>query len=150
MRINYATYDNCQEEDIVNPRTRPDVMVLSAEAEESEDYHPYWYAQIIDLFHVRVRYVGPASQSSDPEWMELLYVRWFGREGERWMATAVSASHRLCPQERSSCVWVSGSVAGYPGSGSDSSICMAHHNTMKIGSITMWENTYNVVYLISF
>ena len=54
MCINYMTYDNRREEDIVNPRTRPDVMVLSAEAEESEDYHPYWYARIIDIFHVRV------------------------------------------------------------------------------------------------
>lgn len=80
MRINYTTYDNRREEDIVNPRTRPDVMVLSAEAEESEDYHPYWYARIIDIFHVHVWYVGPASRSSDPEWMELLYVRWFGRD----------------------------------------------------------------------
>ena len=80
LRINYTTYDGRREQDIVNPRTRADVMILSAEDKDSNDFHPYWYARVIDIFHARVRHIGPASRSTDPKRMEFLFIRWFGRD----------------------------------------------------------------------
>lgn len=68
-------------QDSMNPRTHADIMVLSHEDEKNEDQrHPYWYARIIGIFHAHVRHVGPTSKSSDPQKMEFLWVRWFGRD----------------------------------------------------------------------
>jgi hypothetical protein len=57
-------------------------MVLSPEnEEENEDPHPYWYARILGIYHVNVRYIGPnRTISHEPQRMEFLFVRWFGRD----------------------------------------------------------------------
>ena len=53
-------------------------MVLSP---ENEDPHPYWYARILGIYHANVRYIGTNSTvSREPQRMEFLFVRWFGRE----------------------------------------------------------------------
>jgi len=52
LRINYTTYDNQWSQDTINPRTRPDIMMLSGEDHDDEQSHPYWYAQVIEIFHV--------------------------------------------------------------------------------------------------
>jgi hypothetical protein len=84
LRINYTTYDLRRAQDSLNPRIpgHGDVMVLSPEnAEDNEDPHPYWYARILGIYHANVRYVGPdCTISRDPQRMEFLFVRWFGRE----------------------------------------------------------------------
>lgn len=79
LRVNYTTYDLRRAQDSLNPRTQADVMVLAHE-DESENPHPYWYAQIIGVFHVMVRHTGPESQSSVPQRMDLLWVHWLGRD----------------------------------------------------------------------
>jgi len=46
LRVNYTTYDMRREQDSLNPRTHPDIMVLSQEPKMHEDgtpEHPYWY-----------------------------------------------------------------------------------------------------------
>jgi hypothetical protein len=53
-------------------------MVLSSETED--DHHPYWYARVIGVFHAKVRHRGPLSQTLEPQHMEFLFVRWFGRD----------------------------------------------------------------------
>jgi len=79
--INYTTYDIRQAQDSFNPRTHADVMVLSHEDEDPRaSHHPYWYAHIISIFHANIRHIGPASQSSDPQKMDFLWVRWFGHD----------------------------------------------------------------------
>ena len=78
VRVNYTTYDNRRAQDTINPRTQPDIMILS-----SEDGHPYWYARILDIFHARVLHVGKDSKSSEPQRMEFLLVRWFGLDKTR-------------------------------------------------------------------
>ena len=75
LRINYTTYDLQWAQDSLNPRTHSDVMVLSHE--DTENPHPYWYAQIIGIFHVDVRYRGPEIPDHAPKRIDLLWVRWF-------------------------------------------------------------------------
>jgi hypothetical protein len=84
LRINYTTYDLRRAQDSINPRIpgHGDIMVLSPENEdENEDPHPYWYARILGIYHANVRYIGTNSTvSREPQRMEFLFVRWFGRD----------------------------------------------------------------------
>ncbi|KAF7974699.1 hypothetical protein HWV62_11479 [Athelia sp. TMB] len=76
FRVNFTTYDLQRDQDTLNPRTHCDVMVMSPETEEGA--HPYWYARVLGVFHVKFLHVGPASKSSSEQHMEVLWVRWFG------------------------------------------------------------------------
>jgi hypothetical protein len=79
FRVNYTSYDMRREQDSVNVRTHPYIMVLAHEDEEEEDkIHPYWYAKVLGIFHVNVR----ISESDDFEVlrMDFLWVHWFGRD----------------------------------------------------------------------
>lgn len=80
IHFNYTTYDMRRSQDSVNPRTHGDVMVLSHEDPNTSGSHPYWYARVIGIFHAQVRHVGPESKSEDPQKMDFLWVRWFGRD----------------------------------------------------------------------
>lgn len=56
-------------------------MTLSHEDdEESEAKFPYWFGRIVGIFHAAVIYTGPGSRSVEPQNMEFLFVRWFGRD----------------------------------------------------------------------
>ena len=68
-----------REQDTINPRTHPDVMVLSHE-DEGDSYHPYWYARVLGIFHVNIKHMGPSSRTPNVQKIEFLYVRWFGRD----------------------------------------------------------------------
>ena len=70
LRIDYMTYDLRQAQDLLNPRTHSDVMVLSHE--DTENPHPYWYARIIGIFHVDVRYHSPETPDHAPKRIDLL------------------------------------------------------------------------------
>ena len=61
--VNYTTYDLRHEQDSINPHMQPDIMMISHETDEL--CHPYWYAQVIRIFHVNVRYFGPGSTSHE-------------------------------------------------------------------------------------
>ena len=64
MRIHYTTYDNRRAYDSINPRTHPDIMMLSYETlPEGQLRHPYWYARVVGIFHVDVRYTGTECDS---------------------------------------------------------------------------------------
>jgi hypothetical protein len=94
IQINYTTYDMQCSQDSINPRTHPDIMVLSHEDEDcgSDGQHPYWYARVVGIFHADVRHLGPKSQSDDAQHLDFLWVRWFGRDLDHaggWLA------HRL-------------------------------------------------------
>ncbi|KIJ60802.1 hypothetical protein HYDPIDRAFT_116648 [Hydnomerulius pinastri MD-312] len=78
FRVNYTTYDLRREQDTVNPLTRADIMVLSHEDERS---HPYWYARVIQVFHVMVEYrKDKHSVFAEPTHMNVLFIRWFRRD----------------------------------------------------------------------
>ena len=92
-RVNYTTYDNRRAQDTINPRTRPDIMMLSSE--DGEDGHPYWYARVLEIFHASVLHVGPQSKSSQPQRMEFMLVRWFGRDTNKPGGWKARRLHRI-------------------------------------------------------
>ncbi|CAK5265668.1 unnamed protein product [Mycena citricolor] len=77
LRINYTMYDVRREQDIVNPRTAPFVMVRSPETEP--DAHPYWYAQVLGVFHTSA-FISSSTLVTAPKSFEFLWVRWLGVE----------------------------------------------------------------------
>ncbi|KIL66687.1 hypothetical protein M378DRAFT_63514, partial [Amanita muscaria Koide BX008] len=86
VRVNYTTYDLRREQDTINIRTKPDIMLLSREDPANVDgleFHPYWYARVIGIFHADVIHTGPESKSTLPQRMDFLWVRWFGRDDDR-------------------------------------------------------------------
>lgn len=76
LRVNYTTYDVRRDQDSMNPRTNCNVMVLSRETEPGA--HPYWYAQVLGVFHAQVLHTGRAAKNRSIQHMEFLWVRWFG------------------------------------------------------------------------
>ncbi len=76
VRLNYTSYNLRREQDCINPLKRPDIMVLAPEWDNSG---PFWFARVIEIFHVNARYVGPNSTRANRKWqrVELLWVRWF-------------------------------------------------------------------------
>lgn len=98
MRVNYTTYDMRRDQDSINPRTHPDIMVLAHEDhdENSAKFHPYWYARVVGIFHAIVKYSGPGA-SADAGWesKEFLWVRWFGRELEAPGGFRTRRLHRI-------------------------------------------------------
>lgn len=57
-------------------------MVLAHEDDTNDatNPHPYWYGQIIGVFHIFVKHMGPASKTTDFQRFDFLWVRWFGRD----------------------------------------------------------------------
>ena len=84
LRVNYTTYDMRRDQDSVNPRTHPDIMMLAYEDDDNPSAlkHPYWYARVIGIFHTTVKYTGPGAVTSDWEHVEFLWVRWYGQDPE--------------------------------------------------------------------
>lgn len=74
LRVNYTSYDLRREQDSLNPRTQSDIMMLS----NDQGGHPYWYARILGVFHVRVIHKHPQQFKTTAHNMEFLWVRWFG------------------------------------------------------------------------
>ena len=83
MRVNYTTYDVRRDQDSMNPRTQCNIMVTSRET--GPNAHPFWYARVLGVFHVRVVHTGAAATNRSIQRMEFLWVRWFGIEiGHRY------------------------------------------------------------------
>ncbi|KAI0318229.1 hypothetical protein OF83DRAFT_48304 [Amylostereum chailletii] len=81
LRINYTTYDLRRKQDTVNPRTHADVMVLSPE--DDGTHVPYWFARVLDIFHLDVIHRGSHSKSENPQCLDVLWVRWLGLNTEK-------------------------------------------------------------------
>ncbi|TBU39561.1 hypothetical protein BD309DRAFT_1003667 [Dichomitus squalens] len=76
LRVNYTTYDMRRDQDSINPRTHPDVMMLAPNGAS----HPYLYARVIGIFHVEAYFAGESldgTDDTDPETIHVLWVRWF-------------------------------------------------------------------------
>lgn len=76
MRRNYTTYDMRRDQDSINPRTHPDVMLAPT---SDDDSHPFLYARVLKIFHADVCYVGPGATRGARKWrpVYVLWVRWF-------------------------------------------------------------------------
>ena len=81
IRFNYTTYDMRRDQDSVSPDTHADVMVISHKDDET-NRHPYWYARVLRIFHVFVQYRDIDGTMTRPVRMDVLWVRWFGRNME--------------------------------------------------------------------
>ena len=53
-------------------------MVQSPEA--GDDAHPYWYAQVLGIYHTHVSTTHPAAAKHSAQPMEFLWVQWLGAE----------------------------------------------------------------------
>jgi hypothetical protein len=92
FRVNYTTYDMRREQDSVNIRTHPYIMVLAHEDEGEEDErHPYWYAKVLGIFHVNIRVSGDI----EVERMDFLWVHWFGRDPDHSSGFEKHRLHRI-------------------------------------------------------
>ena len=69
-----------REQDTINPCTCPNIMLMSHEDEGADSYHPYWYAHILGIFHVNIKHTGPNSRTPHVQKIEVIFVRWFGRD----------------------------------------------------------------------
>ena len=76
LRVNYTTYNVRRDQDSVNTRTHPDIMVLSCE--DDPRAHPYWYTRVLGIFHLRVLHLDPSAMNHSVQHMEVLWVQWFG------------------------------------------------------------------------
>lgn len=55
-------------------------MVKNPEALENSTAHPYWYAQVLGIFHAQVQHVPQSGPTGRASHMEFLWVRWLGDE----------------------------------------------------------------------
>ncbi|KAK7684228.1 hypothetical protein QCA50_012552 [Cerrena zonata] len=81
FQVNYTTYDVRRDQDSLNPSRQCNVMVNSPET--AAGAHPFWYAQVLGVFHTSAS-VFPSREStlrpisSTP--IQFLWVRWYGIE----------------------------------------------------------------------
>ena len=94
LRVNYTTYDMRRDQDSLNPQSHPDIMLLSHEDKNDDNWHPYWYARVIRIFHANVRHTGPDSNSMQTHRMDFLWVHWFAQNEDNGYHAGWKA-HRL-------------------------------------------------------
>lgn len=93
LKVNYTTYDMRRDQDIINPRSHSDVMIIARE-EEDKHQQVYWYARVIGIYHASVVHTGPRAQTTAPQHMEFLFVRWYGRDPD-WISSGFWKAKRL-------------------------------------------------------
>jgi hypothetical protein len=72
LRVNYTTYDMRRNQDSINPKTHPDILMLASET--SNTTHQYLYGRVIGIYHVEVMHAETAAPSQR---IEFLHVRFF-------------------------------------------------------------------------
>lgn len=82
LTLYYTTYDLRRKKETISPTTSTsDVTVLSRDADESsKEQHPLWYGRVIWMFHVDARL--RSKPDSAMERIDILWVRWFGRDAD--------------------------------------------------------------------
>jgi hypothetical protein len=91
LKINYTTYDLHRQQDSLKsylhilPKEkgvksghspRSFIMLASEETGKDRGYHPFWYAQVLGIFHVNARLVGEPRDATKR--IHFLWVKWFG------------------------------------------------------------------------
>lgn len=89
LRINYTTYDVRRADHVINPRTSHSyIMVLSnndSQSQASQSKDPFWYAQVLGIYHANMIYGGPGMKDYRPRTFQFLWVRWFQNvDGIQW------------------------------------------------------------------
>lgn len=58
-RINYTTYDVCQAQDVINPRTEHcNIMVLRHDNNVVHASHKFIYGKVLGIYHVNIIVIG--------------------------------------------------------------------------------------------
>ena len=73
MRINFTTYDMRRDQDSINPDNHADVMMLAPANSE----HPFLYARVIGIFHVKAYTATLETTSISPQLVHVVWLRWF-------------------------------------------------------------------------
>lgn len=94
MRVNYTTYDMRRDQDIINTSGLSNIMLLAHENEET-DKHPYWYCRVIHIFHVFVQVKNDDLTFTPPKRMDVLRVRWFGRNFDNLTGWKAKRLHQV-------------------------------------------------------
>lgn len=89
MRVNYTSYDIRRQQDSVNPRTHPDVMMLNSPDAD----HPYLYARVLSIFHVNAYCVNAPEE--EPHLVQVLWIRWLDYDASAPGGFVVRRPHRL-------------------------------------------------------
>ena len=76
--VNYTTYDIRRDRDTINTSSRRYVMVQSPEV--GDNTHPYWYAQVLGIYHTQASTTHPAAAKHSAQPIQFLWVRWLGTE----------------------------------------------------------------------
>ncbi|KAK0492151.1 hypothetical protein EDD18DRAFT_1311005 [Armillaria luteobubalina] len=78
MHVNYTTYNVHRDYDTINPSRYVFITVKSPEMDG--DAHPYWYAQVLGIYHTNVQHFGMELTDMHPHHMYFLWVRWLSDE----------------------------------------------------------------------
>lgn len=76
-QFNFTTYDLQRDRDVINTNTAKCDIIVASREDDVEGRHPFWYARVLSVFHVRVSH-GPTK--SERKRIEVLFVRWFGMD----------------------------------------------------------------------
>jgi hypothetical protein len=79
IRINYTTYDVRRDQDVINPGTsHNNIMLLSAQQNEADpEHHNFIYAHVLGIYHANIIYVGTGMVDYNPRRLDFLWVRWY-------------------------------------------------------------------------
>lgn len=81
LRINYTTYDVRRGQDSINPfNSRRYIMLKAYDDQTTPTCHPFWYAEVLRIFHINVVHIGPRSKTQAPKRFYFLWIRWLGTE----------------------------------------------------------------------
>ena len=86
VRFQYTTYDVQRDQDIINPSTPHQDIMLLATTNDDHD-HPFLYGRALGIYHANVIFTGcQSSQIYQARRFEFLWVRWYKYEGPnvRW------------------------------------------------------------------
>ncbi|KAH7868122.1 uncharacterized protein C8R40DRAFT_1164102 [Lentinula edodes] len=80
LRINYTTYNVRRDQDVINPHTDHNTIMLKS-PDTNPDAHPYWYAQVLGIFHADIIHCdSKLGLVKSRKQMEFLWVQWLGTE----------------------------------------------------------------------
>ncbi|KAG6905263.1 hypothetical protein DXG01_003803 [Tephrocybe rancida] len=90
MRVNFTRYDIRRGQDVVRTGATPqsNIMMLNPNFAmdlgpnpSSQDLlncdHPFWYAQVLGIYHVNAVYLGEGNHDYQPRRIEYLWIRWY-------------------------------------------------------------------------
>ncbi|THU78115.1 hypothetical protein K435DRAFT_769680 [Dendrothele bispora CBS 962.96] len=94
IRVNSTQYNGRRNQDSINPRTHPDIMVLSP----SDSEHPFLYGRAVGLFHANARFSRPRGsllESIPLKRIDMVWVRWFEYDSSHAGGWQAKQLHRI-------------------------------------------------------